>query len=75
MRVIETEIKGVFIIEPIVRGDSRGYFMESFLKDKFSSEVCNTEFVQENDPSQIEVWLGDCTISSRLHLNLNLYGL
>ena len=49
MRVIETEIKGVFIIEPIVRGDSRGYFMESFLKDKFSSEVCNTEFVQENE--------------------------
>lgn len=49
MKITETEIKGVFLIEPVVRGDSRGYFMESFLKDKFCREVADTVFVQENE--------------------------
>ncbi|MCI7391703.1 dTDP-4-dehydrorhamnose 3,5-epimerase family protein, partial [Butyricimonas virosa] len=30
MKVIETEIEGVFILEPRVFGDDRGYFFESF---------------------------------------------
>lgn len=49
MKIIKTEIPEVVIIEPVVRGDSRGYFMESFLKEKFEREVKSTIFVQENE--------------------------
>ena len=49
MKAIETKLKGCFIIEPLVFGDERGYFFESFNQDKFESlinqEVC---FVQDN---------------------------
>ena len=30
MKKIETKIKGVYIIEPDVHGDERGWFMESY---------------------------------------------
>ncbi len=49
MRVIETDIKGVVIIEPQVFGDERGYFFESFSQKKFEAEVCKTVFVQDNE--------------------------
>ena len=49
MKFTRTEIPDVVLIEPIVRGDSRGYFMETFLLDKFLKEVTNTTFVQENE--------------------------
>lgn len=39
MDVIETAIPGVFILEPKVFGDSRGYFFESFSKREFYSKV------------------------------------
>ena len=49
MKFIKTDIPDVVLIEPILRGDSRGYFMETFLLDKFLKEVTNTTFVQENE--------------------------
>jgi dTDP-4-dehydrorhamnose 3,5-epimerase len=49
MLVIEMDIKGIFVLEPRVFADERGYFFESFRKDKFISEVCNTRFVQDNE--------------------------
>ena len=49
MKFTRTEIPDVVLIEPIVRGDNRGYFMETFLLDKFLKEVTNTTFVQENE--------------------------
>lgn len=48
MRVIETDIEGVVIIEPEVFGDSRGYFMESFSQRAFDREVAPVCFVQDN---------------------------
>ena len=48
MPVIETELKGVYIIEPKVFGDSRGWFMESWSKAKFEAEGLNFDFVQDN---------------------------
>jgi dTDP-4-dehydrorhamnose 3,5-epimerase len=35
MEVIKTDIDGVFIIEPRVFGDARGYFFESFSEREF----------------------------------------
>lgn len=49
MKFTRTDIPDVILIEPIVRGDNRGYFMETFLLDKFLKEVTNTTFVQENE--------------------------
>lgn len=49
MNIIETEIKGVYVIEPKVFGDSRGYFFESFSKRDFEAKVGPVEFVQDNE--------------------------
>ena len=49
MKFIKTDIPDVVLIEPLVRGDSRGYFMETFLLDKLLKEVTDTTFVQENE--------------------------
>lgn len=48
MRVINTDIEGVVIIEPEVFGDSRGYFMESFSQRDFERDVAPINFVQDN---------------------------
>ena len=49
MKVIETKLKGCFIIEPNVFGDDRGYFFESFNKKKFQEETgVEVDFVQDN---------------------------
>ncbi|MDO5606942.1 MAG: dTDP-4-dehydrorhamnose 3,5-epimerase [Capnocytophaga sp.] len=48
MHLISTDIKDLFIIEPKVFGDERGYFFESFSQQKFE-EICKTTFVQDNE--------------------------
>lgn len=48
MNIIETEIKGVFILEPKIFGDSRGYFFESFSQREFESVIGPITFVQDN---------------------------
>lgn len=49
MNVIKTDIEGLFIIEPKVFGDHRGYFFESFSERDFNSQVCQVRFVQDNE--------------------------
>lgn len=49
MKVVETGIKGVLILEPHVFGDSRGYFFESFSQKQFDELVGETVFVQDNE--------------------------
>ena len=48
MPVIETDLKEVFIIEPKVFGDARGWFMETWSKAKFDTAGLNYDFVQDN---------------------------
>ena len=45
---IETSIEGVYIIEPTVFGDNRGYFMETYSKEEFAEIGLNYDFVQDN---------------------------
>lgn len=45
---IETSIEGVYIIEPTVFGDSRGYFMETYSKKDFEEIGLYYDFVQDN---------------------------
>ncbi|HOF90505.1 MAG: dTDP-4-dehydrorhamnose 3,5-epimerase [Tenuifilaceae bacterium] len=45
----KTFIDGVFIIEPKVFGDSRGYFFESYNQKEFEEKVGPITFVQDNE--------------------------
>lgn len=49
MTYIETEIPGVWIIEPKVFEDARGYFMEAWKKEEFEQHVGKINFVQDNE--------------------------
>ncbi|HGL5936769.1 TPA: dTDP-4-dehydrorhamnose 3,5-epimerase family protein, partial [Clostridioides difficile] len=46
---IETKLKDLYIIEPTIFGDSRGYFMETYNKREFLEAGLDMEFVQENE--------------------------
>jgi len=48
MNVIETEIEGVYIIEPKVFEDGRGYFYETYSQKEFKEKVADITFVQDN---------------------------
>lgn len=48
MNIVETKLKGVFIIEPQVFGDNRGWFMETWSKVKMEGAGLNFDFVQDN---------------------------
>lgn len=43
-----TEIEGVYIIEPTVFGDARGYFMETYNYNEWKAAGLDTVFVQDN---------------------------
>lgn len=49
MNIIETGIEGLWIIEPKVFGDSRGYFFESFSQREFDEKIGPVNFVQDNE--------------------------
>ena len=49
MTYTETAITGVWIIEPKVFEDARGYFMEAWKKAEFEEQVGKIEFVQDNE--------------------------
>lgn len=48
MKIIDTKIPDVKVLEPVVFGDQRGFFMETFRDEWFKKNVCNRVFVQEN---------------------------
>jgi dTDP-4-dehydrorhamnose 3,5-epimerase len=48
MKITETSIKGLLIIEPRVFNDGRGYFFESYSKTKFLDAGIDIDFVQDN---------------------------
>ena len=50
MKFIKTNIPGVIIIEPTAFADDRGYFMETFRKDKLEEAIGHSiDFVQDNE--------------------------
>jgi len=49
MKFVKTEISDVYIIEPSVFGDNRGYFLESFNLEEFEENVYPIKFVQDNE--------------------------
>ena len=49
MEVKKTAIEGVYIIEPRVFEDARGYFFESFSQREFDEKIGPVTFVQDNE--------------------------
>lgn len=49
MEFKKTDIEGVYIIEPRVFNDSRGYFFEAWKKQDFEQHIGPVEFVQDNE--------------------------
>ena len=49
MEVIKTDIEGLYIIEPKVFKDARGYFFESFSQRDFEEKIGPINFVQDNE--------------------------
>ena len=53
MEVIKTKIDGVYIIEPRIFEDARGYFFESFSQREFDEKIGPIRFVQDNESKSI----------------------
>lgn len=66
MKVIETKLKGVFILEPVVFGDRRGFFMESYNRLRFEQKQIDCTFVQDNHSLSVEAG-----VIRGLHYQLN----
>lgn len=48
IRVTKTPVEGLYVIEPTVHGDSRGYFVETYNQRDFAEAGLNMVFVQDN---------------------------
>ena len=48
MRIIETDLKGVLVVEPQVFGDARGWFAETWSLPRFTALGLPAVFVQDN---------------------------
>lgn len=49
MKYIKTEIQGVYIIEPKVFFDARGYFFEVWKQEEFEQQIGKIDFIQDNE--------------------------
>ena len=49
MKFIKTGIQGIVTMEPVVFGDTRGYFLETFNLQEFENNIGPIKFVQDNE--------------------------
>lgn len=54
MNVLETNLRDVKLIETDVHGDHRGFFTESYTREKFFNAGINNEFIQDNHSLSVE---------------------
>lgn len=54
IKVTECPIEGLYIIEPSVHGDSRGYFMETYSQRDMQEVGLNMQFVQDNQSMSVK---------------------
>ena len=54
MKIIETSIPDVLLLEPTVFGDARGYFMETFRESWFHEQGIYLNFVQDNQSRSVQ---------------------
>lgn len=68
MKVHETEIPGVLIIDTDVFGDHRGYFTETYNKPKYEAAGIHADFVQDNMSFQLSLERSGVCIGKILHM-------
>ncbi len=68
MPFISTDFKGLFVFEPTVFKDDRGYFFESYSERAFQKNGIDLKFVQDNQSHS------DYGVLRGLHYQLNPYG-
>ena len=54
IRVTRAPIDGLYVIEPTVHGDARGYFMETYSRRDMAEAGLNAEFVQDNQSRSVK---------------------
>ena len=54
MKIIKTKLEGVLILEPIVHGDHRGFFLESWSKKSMEEAGLFYDFVQDNHSLSVQ---------------------
>jgi dTDP-4-dehydrorhamnose 3,5-epimerase len=54
MKIVETGIKGLIVIKPVIHTDSRGYFFESFNNLTFKNEGIDFNPVQDNESKSVK---------------------
>jgi dTDP-4-dehydrorhamnose 3,5-epimerase len=54
MRVVETSLPGVVIVEPAVHKDARGFFLEVYHQEKFRAAGIDVRFLQENHSRSVK---------------------
>ncbi|MBE6001018.1 MAG: dTDP-4-dehydrorhamnose 3,5-epimerase [Eubacteriales bacterium] len=54
IKVTKTEIEGLYVIEPAVHGDSRGYFMETYNQNDMHEAGLDMVFVQDNQSMSVK---------------------
>jgi dTDP-4-dehydrorhamnose 3,5-epimerase len=47
-KVLPTKLDGIVLIEPVVHGDSRGFFLETYATEEWQALGVDAEFVQQN---------------------------
>ncbi|OAS20515.1 dTDP-4-dehydrorhamnose 3,5-epimerase [Paenibacillus oryzisoli] len=66
MKKISTKLQGLYLVEPDVFGDHRGFFMESYSSSKFAEVGVDHLFVQDNHSLSVEAG-----VLRGLHYQLN----
>lgn len=66
MKVTSLKLQGVSLIEPVVHGDSRGYFMESYNDALLQQQGIKYDFIQDNQSLS-----ADSGVLRGLHYQLN----
>ena len=67
MKITETHLPGLILIEPRVFEDSRGYFFESFHRERYAEQGINVPFIQDNESKS------ERGVVRGLHYQLNPY--
>jgi dTDP-4-dehydrorhamnose 3,5-epimerase len=47
-KALETRLEGLVLIEPVVHGDSRGFFLETYAREEWAALGVDVDFVQQN---------------------------
>ena len=67
MKIKDTPISGLLIIEPQIFKDERGYFLETFQLDRYLDEGIKSQFIQDNESKSVR------GVVRGLHYQLNPY--